>query len=423
MPPTEIKIYEVFAQYNIDSEQLIKLFFQSALLDASLSQKFPLIFLKDPMESLLDNLVKFINKSKDIRPSTISQIMTTLLTKVEEALNDLLSQIEQPEGIFRDELAFAQREDFVIACQGFLAKLRSHFQETQVVFSTLGDDISLNEEFIDTCFKYLYTEYEYGRQWAMRFFEYSYLNYAQVNVEAKTSENACGIKMQTFSNDRRRYIKLEISSHLCIEDFFKLPLYTFHEYISHLCASTYRRFEESAIQMNEVVKSYQNVPDQLDEGWMVQAAHEFLSNKMYELVSVDHQHWEALLKGTVDYWITNMHYPYGGNSHTTLGQSGSSIATDFLRFLKRDVCEGDEKRAYELYYRISIDLIMHYPYADFKHLDFMIAIEKLCKINKNQSIEVIRNSLDEGGTYINIERLWEFLKKLPKHSSKLSFRL
>lgn len=422
---SEADIYKIFVRHHLNSEQLIKLFFQSALLDAFLSQNFPRIFSEDPdpIEIILKDLITSIAESKDIRPSTTVQTITTLLVNMEQRLQSLLSKVEQGIGIRRKPLAFAQRGDFKVACKNFLIKTREHFQIAQYIFITLKDDTTPNNDFISTCLKHLYTEYARGKTWAMHFFEYRVLNYSQVNIGYDTSENACSVKMETLSDNEERYIQLTISSRLSIKDFLNIPVYTFHEYISHLCASTDIRSREGELEKSQVIKSYEYVPTELDEGWMVHVAQKFLVGKMDTLPGLDRQHFQYPMEGAVNYWITNMHYPYAGKDYVIAGEEGARIATAFLRFLRQDVCEGDERKAYELYYRISIDLIMHYPSADFKHIDFIIAINRLCRSDKNQSIQIVRNSLDEEGTYINIERLWQLMKDLPGPSLEVIFQL
>lgn len=410
---SESDIYKIFAQQHMNSEQLIKLFIQSVLLNAFLSQDFPLIFVEDPMWSLLNSQIAFVAESKDIQPSTAIKIMTTLSTSVENAVQKLIVKAEQSIDTLQNPLADAQRDDFKAACQGFLTRMLEYFQMARQVFITLKDDMILTNEFINICLKPLYTEYEYGRLWAMDLLEYGFLNFAQVNIEPDTSGNKHSIKMQTLSDYRRRYIEFTIASHLSIADFINIPIYIFHEYLSHLIASTYTGSIQSEQPMDQVIKSYERIPSQLDEGWMIHVAQKFLLSKIDTLLGLDRQHLQYMEEKAIDYWVTNMHYIGAGKPYFSLGVSGIRIATNFLRFLRQDVCQGNEKRAYELYYRISIDLIMHYPNGGFEHLDFMIAIEKLCKSNKIQSIQIVQNSLDEEGKYINIERLWQLMKDLP----------
>jgi hypothetical protein len=400
---------------NSASEQpvwdcLIKLFIQGAILEAFISQYFPPICRDRPLQHFiewkLDELL-----TQELHPSTTEDAISTLIWETQTAVKSISDNVSNGIGVDDDYLSISVRQEFIDACNKFIVSLREHLGKASSFLLNLKDDGPPTEDTVFNLVQFLQTEYEFGRSWASHFFICPSLRAARMYLKYSTdSDDQQGMIIQTLNNDEERYIQLTLPPRLFLNDIEKPALYFFHEYISHLSAGIYSRLI-SREQKKEVIKSYRGIPRQLDEGWMVHAAQTFFYEKRTRLLGTARQHLEQRILGNVNVWATNMFHPYIGKTYLRKAEFGSEIANRFLIFLRDQVCDGDQIQANNLYYRISFDLITHYPLFSKWHLSFITTLYHWQQKYQYKLVEIIKTCIKNvNGGYIDLVQLWESIE-------------
>ena len=389
---------------------LIKLFIQGAILEAFISQDFPVICSGRPIQSFIERKLNELLR-QELHPSIIVGTINMLLQEIQVALQNLSNNVRQGIGVYDDPLSISQRQQFIDACDRFMGNMRERLNQAIGLLMDLNDNDPLTEDIVFGLMQFLKTECEFGRSWVRCFFEYTSLKTARMLLNYPiNNEDQRGMIIQTLYNDEERYIEITISPLLLLNDIERLALYFFHEYISHLSASIYPR-QVSREQMQEVVKSYKDIPRQLDEGWMVHTAQTFFYEKRTSLLGPTRQHLQQRMLGNVNIWATNMFHPYIGKTYLPKAQSGSDIADKFLTFLRDQVCDGDQSKANKLYYRVSFDLITHYPLFRKWHISFMATVYHWWQKYPNELASIIKACIKNiSGDYIDLELLWKSIE-------------
>lgn len=409
---------ELPEQYDMPFEYFVMLFAESMALDGMYSFSLP-HKIKERIKGIFEtNLVSFW--TLPFTPEQSLLVVKRLSNRILEELTALSQELSSYRQNGR--AIFTQLEiDVITEVIGKIGvKFSDYIEQFEAIFNRTTRN-TLEEEFVLICTQIIREQHSRGREWAFKFsefnesytaklfFEHDKIDY-QLRFVQNNSKSSSVITIDTRFNTNYRYIVFSFSP----RDFFGnrflfLVFAFFHEYISHLnaCMHSYEQDFKDKID----ISSFNLIPIELSEGWMVHAAQKFFEDNGDSLLSAEYSHLEIDIRTNLE---RRMLSQIDSDSQTYLPRvnRGYNLGDQFLKLLERQICNKDYMRASKLYFRFSFDLITRYPPYPSWHRDFIDTMELFLHSQKDRLIEIIKLGLQQhnGLEYIDLELVWDQIK-------------
>jgi hypothetical protein len=417
-------------RYQMSIEGFIRLFAQTSVMAAFLARDFP-IGIRRRIVRYIDDYIRLFS-DKIFVASESALILHQFIEDIKKHLGQMAENSdprawhmppEYPSAQFKKEHRIFKKEYKI-----FIQTLNDYSLVTDGIFVNLNDQSSLSKDLVEICMRILNDIHHFGKQWTNYFYGYTNMGHAvlyiyslfdkveilQLDIEQVIElTTSLTTRKDTKKGERRLTFTFSPWKFL-LRDFTLLFFKFFHEYISHMSASMYPNKNDDGTLLQPIDQLRCEIPDELSEGWMIHTAETFFSENASVLLN-NYRHLEQEFKKVIANWIRDI-IDQGRNNvlYIPSADTGYTIAARFLRFLQDEIFEDDKKKAYDLYYKLSFDLITRYPINGFSHQDFLDYMQIwLYSGNYQQFIQCIQECLQVEQNRIDLSLLWSKIRYEP----------
>jgi hypothetical protein len=409
-------------RYSIPLEYLIRLFAQSIILNAFVSRNFPYGPIRTEIKSIVELHLELFCKKKSFSASHSSQFIRELLDRIIEDIGNLTQSLDNWDRKSRSTEEVKWLEDdykhFLGEYQRFVKDLNKYYDSIEEPLKDLKDGARINQKLVTICLKLIEDEHILGNYSARVFYEYNQIKHAKLFIRHRKIKSVPSkdqrTTIETLTNRYERYILFTFSPQdFLVKQFTLLAFRFFHEYISHLDASMYPAENEdgSPIEDKDRIDAHTVIPIEFKEGWMMHTAETFFRENASILLGETRRHLQEDIQMAIGNWISNVIDPDSDSgAYIELADRGKDLAGRFLRFLRDDVCKGNEAKAKRLYYRLSFDLIVRYPINGFSHAAFLHSLDIMLRDTNSLKLSQLIQSkclrMQEDIEIIDLNILW-----------------
>src|SRR5581483_3731009 len=300
---------DILTQHYMPPECFIKLFIQSLVLHAYILRDFPEINATITLMKVVQASISSFSLNPFELPAS-SQAIHLLWETIKVSLTNLCSDLEQNKHRLHNEWSIVDRTRFIAECKVFMQTVEDDLLGLEEFLEKSSQGMLQTQEFMDNCLKYIQQEHQCGIGLVCKFFDPTHTDLRPARVIFKYY-NHSKLDMKTYADTQERYIRITFSPRLfLITDFMMLIVKFFHEYLSHLIAGIYSA--PNNVPVMEILTSFEKIPTEVDEGWMMHTARTFLNDKGHKLFEEEErQHLPGKLLPLFDEWIQRLTSPYG----------------------------------------------------------------------------------------------------------------